>query len=209
MNLNIRLLICCCFFINLLAAQEEIENPGQYSEDPESVYFNLESFYPIGLGNSPYAEIYNFDPGYALDFNWFVKPKFTLGARYSFFRGYVEDKSKIGNISNTKFHLFGITRGYYQALDKNWNLHYKLGIGAVLNRHRAPEDHFSDEGGKTWASVEFSRRLDRTLGFFIKTGLDYEFLHINSSPEVESYLNSNFLVNLGLGIRIYFQNPGG
>lgn len=209
MNLNIRIVICCCFFINLLAAQEEAKIPGQYSENPESVYFNVEIFYPVGLGNSPYAQAYNFDPGYALDFSWFVKPQFTLGARYSFFRGYVENKSRLGNISTTKFHLLGVDGGYYQALNKDWNLHYKLGLGVVIHRNRAPEDKFTDDGGKTWASIEIARRVNRTLGFFIKTGLDYEFLHINSSEEVKSYLNSNFILNLGLGLRFNFQNPGG
>lgn len=205
---NTRLLFLLLLISGFTNAQDENIPENQYSDDPETVFFNLEFYCPMAIGNSAYSE-YSFDPGYALDFNWFVMPEFTLGARLSVHRGFPEDRSKTGNINRSTFHLLGLDAGYYQALTREWNIHYKAGIGLITNVYQAPEDKFSEDGGKLWISSEVTKRLNRTLGIFLRTGFDFDFNNIETSANKKSYFNNNFLFNLGAGIRINLQNPGG
>ncbi len=208
MILNIRIFFLMVLICGLTYAQEDAIPSNQYAEDPETVFFNIELFYPVAISHSSYGD-YRMDPGYSVDFNWFIHPEFTIGARLAVNRGYPEDISKTGNIERSTFHLLGLDAGYYQALNRDWNLHYKGGIGLLTTVHTAPEDKFTEDGGKLWLSAEISKRLDKTLGIFLKTGMDYDFNHIETSANKNSYFNNNFLLNLGLGIRINFQNPGG
>lgn len=206
--MNIRLLFLILIFTGFINAQDKELPPNQYSKDPETVFFNFEIFQPVGLGSSVYSR-YNFDPGYALDFNWFFKPEFTLGARFAVHRGYPEDISKTGNLERGTFHLLGADFGYYMPLNRDWNLHYKTGIGLITNVYTAAEDKFSEDGGKAWLSAEIERRLNKTFGLFLKTGIDYDFSNIETSASRNSYFNRNFIFSLGAGVRFNFQNPGG
>ena len=208
MILNTKLFLVAMLFTGFITAQEQDMLPNQYSEDPETVFFNFELFYPVSLGNSAYSN-YNFDPGYAVDFNWFIKPEFTLGARFAVHRGYPREISETGNLSRGTFHLIGADIGYYVPLNKEWNLHYKAGLGVITNVYTAAEDNFSEDGGKAWLSAEIAKRLDKTFGLFLKAGLDYDFTNIETSAAKNTYFNRNFLFTIGAGIRINFQNPGG
>lgn len=208
MILNTKLSLLIFLFTGFIYAQDKDQFPNQYSEDPETVFFNLEIYHPSSLGSSVYSN-YNFDPGYSLDFNWFFKPEFTLGARFAVHRGYPEDISETGNISRGTFHLIGADFGYYMPLNKDWNVHYKSGIGLITNVYIAAEDKFSEDGAKAWLSAEIARRFDKTFGIFLKTGIDYDFTNIETSTAKDSYFNHNFLFTIGIGVRFNFQNPGG
>ena len=208
MNLNIRPILIFLFFTGFLSAQEEEPPANQYSEDPETVFFNIELYYPLNIGNSVYSN-YDFDPGYAMDFNWFFKPEFTLGARLAVHRAYPEDISETGNIERGTFHLLGVDFGYYKAFNQKWNLHTKAGVGLTSAVYVAPEDKFSEDGAKAWLSAEIANRIDRTFAIFLKTGIDYDFSNIETSTAKNSYFNHHFLLNVGIGIRFNFQNPGG
>ncbi|CAL68198.1 hypothetical protein [Christiangramia forsetii] len=205
---NIKLILIFSLLAVALNAQEENRYSNQYSENPETVFFNAEIYYPVSLGSSVYSN-YKFDPGYALDFNWFFKPKFTLGARVAVHRIYPENISATGNFQRGTFHLLGADFGYYKPINKEWNLHYKSGIGIISNVYTAAEDKFSEDGGKLWLSAEIARRLDKTFGIFLKTGIDYDFTNIETSAARDSYFNNNFLFTIGIGLRFNFQNPGG
>ncbi|MCH4822529.1 hypothetical protein ML462_05030 [Gramella lutea] len=209
MNLNTKLVIFLFLFTGILSAQEEEKiNANQYTEDPETVFFNVELFYPVSIGNSVYSE-YDFDPGYAIDFNWFFKPELTLGVRFAVHRGYPKNISETGNIDRGAFHLIGIDFGYYKAFNRKWNLSSRLGIGLNSAVYVAPEDKFSEEGGKVWVHAEIAHRLDKTIAFFFKTGIDHDFWDIETSDAKNSYFNNHFLLNAGIGFRINLQNPGG
>ena len=208
MILNIRFLVFFLCVSGFLYSQEEELPENQYSEDPETVFFNAELYYPVNLGNSVYSN-YDFDPGYAIDFNWFFQPELTLGARFAVHRGFPNDISETGNIERGTFHLIGIDFGYYKTFSRKWNLHTRAGIGIITGVYVAPEDKFSEDGGKVWVSSEIAYRLDKTIAFFFKTGLDHDFWNIDTSDAKDSYFNHHFLFNAGIGIRIHLQNPGG
>lgn len=209
MNLNIRLFILLFLFTGIISAQDEEEvDDTRFTDDPETVFFNVELYYPVNLGNSVYTD-YDFDPGYAIDFNWFFKPEFTLGARLAVHRGYPNNVSETGNIDRGTFHLIGIDFGYYKAFSRKWNFSSRVGIGLNSAVYVAPEDKFSEDGGKVWVNAEIAHRLDKTIAFFFKTGLDHDFWNIETSEAKDSYFNHHFLLNAGIGIRINLQNPGG
>ena len=56
MILNTRLFFIALLFTGFIKAQEQEMLPNQYSEDPETVFFNFELYYPVSLGNSTYSD---------------------------------------------------------------------------------------------------------------------------------------------------------
>lgn len=211
MNFNIRIFFLLLFFSAGMNAQEKDSIPKyQYSpEDPETVFFDFEAFYPIALGNHVYNEAYQIDPGIALEFDWFFKPNFTLGARLAQFTGHVQNRSITGNFSRTNFQLIGIQLGYYYAPNRAWSFHPEFGLGATSYVNRAPEDKFSDDGGAAWISAELAYRLGKSFAIYAKTGFDYHFTHIQTAASKDNYFNTNFFTSFGIGLRWHLQNPGG
>lgn len=179
------------------------------AEDPETVFFDLEGFYPSALGDNLYKEAYKLDPGFAINVNWLIISKLTVGARISQFTGHVEDKSLTGNISRTSFQLIGLTVGYFFPFSRELSFQPKIGIGASNYRHTAPEDKFEDGGGQTWLSGVFAYRLNKTLAIFAKGSINYHFNHIETVPSKDSYFNTSYFSQIGVGLRWHLQNPGG
>lgn len=211
MILNTKFLAFFLLFSVGMFAQENDSIPVyQFSkEDPETVFFDLEIFYPVALGNNLYKDAYSLDPGFAFNVNWFIKPKITVGARFAQFTGHVEDKSLTGNIGRTNFQMIGITAGYFLPFNREWSLQSKIGIAASNYRHTAPEDKFEDGGGQTWLAAVFAYRFDKSLAIFAKASIDYHFNHIEIVADKDDYFNSSIFTQIGIGLRWHLQNPGG
>lgn len=214
MNLNTKLLVILLFCVFPMLAQEgeeDLENDNfQYSPgNPESVFFDFEAFYPIALGDNVYSEAYTYDPGYALDFNFFIKRKITLGARISSYRGYVQDIEKTGNYSKTGFMLFGVHAGYYQPINREWSLHHKIGVGAMDYVNHAPQDKFYDSGTALFVASDVSYRLDKNFAVFGKIGFDHHIMNIQTTSALENRFNNTSFLSFGIGLRWHLQNNGG
>lgn len=211
MILNIRIsAVFLLFSIGLFAQKNDSIPVYQYSKnDPETVFIDLEAFYPTSFGDNVYNDAYNFDPGFALNVNWFIRPYFTVGAQLSQFTGHVENKSLTGNIDRTNFQFMGITVGYYYSFNRLWSLHSKIGIGVTNYRSSFPEDKFEDNGGQLQLTESVSYRIDKGLALFAKAGLEYHFNHIDILPAKDTYFNTAFFGTIGIGLRWHLQNPGG
>ncbi len=215
MNLSIRIFFLLLLLnTNSMLAQEEAENPEESSYEyspgnPESVFFELETIYPLALGNNVYSEAYTYDLGYGIDFNLFLKKQFTLGARISSFRGYVQDVEKTGNYSKTGFMLFGIHAGYYQVVNKEWSLHHKIGVGALNYVNHAPEDTFNDTGTQLSVSTDVAYRFSSDFALFAKLSFQYHLMNIQTTDALDSYFNKAPFLQFGIGLRWHLQNPGG
>lgn len=190
-------------------AGEQVENEEEVKADPETVFFNLELFRPVAIGNYALARDYFMGLGVALDFNWFVLQEFTLGTHASITGGYVKDPTRIGNIESTTIYLVGLDIGYYHAFDDVWNIHATAGLGVIDYRHRAPEDKFSEPGNSYWTQVQVGYRVNRTVAFYFKLQPRYDKLNIAAPPSVDRYINNQVMINTGIGFKINLQNPGG
>ena len=186
---------------------ESIED--EFEVNPETVFFNLEIFRPVAIGNYALAKDYTMSPGVAFDFNWFALPELTLGTHISITGGTVNDPSRIGNISNTTIYLLGIDIGYYYAFDKEWNIHASAGYGILDYRHSAPQDKFSEQGNSFWLQVQLGYRINRTIAVYFKLQPRYDKLNIAAPSSIDRYINNQIIINPGLGFRINLQNPGG
>lgn len=201
------------FHFSFLQGQDLREEQEIFEEevkaDPETVFFNLELFRPVAIGNYSLAKDYNMGVGVALDFNWFVLPELTLGTHASVTGGSVKNTRRIGNIQSTTIYLFGVDIGYYHAFDEEWNIHASTGLGVIDYRHSAPEDKFSEPGNAYWVQLQVGYRINRTIAFYFKLQPRYDKLKITAPPSIERYINNQIMINAGLGFRINLQNPGG
>lgn len=213
MFLNIRLFILLLLVnLSLVHGQEVVGDqvPGvEKTADPETVFFNIEIFRPVAIGNYSWSKAYHTGGGIALDFNWFALPEFTVGTHASISGGSVKDPSRIGNIQRTTIYLLGLDMGYYHAFDQAWNIHASAGVGGLRDRHTAAEDKFTEAGYAYWVQVQVGYRINRTIGCYFKLQPRYDKLGITAPPSIERYINNRIMINTGIGFRINLQNPGG
>lgn len=182
---------------------------ADFNDDPETVFFNLEVFRPVGVGDSFLARDYNLGAGFAFDFNWFIIPNFTIGTQLNIFRGNVVNQSSIGNISSSSIRMAGFTTGYYYEIDRHWNIYASAGIGALKYRNRAPEDKFSERGTSYWSQVQVGYRFNKTAAVYFKMSPRYDRLRIESPAGMQGYFNRHFMLIPGFGVRLNLHNPGG
>src|SRR5690606_26356057 len=211
MSLNIKILffIFFCGIITVWSQEKAGGTEEALYDDPETVFFNLELFNSIGIGDHVLARNYNIGIGFGFDFNWVVLQEFTLGTHFSVFQSGVKNPENTGNIQNTNVYLFGLDLGYYYAFDQHWNLHATAGIGSINYTHRAPEDKFTESGTSYWVQVQVAHRFNKTLAVYFKLQPRWDKLNIEVPEQLNNYFNNNLFLNPGLGLRINLQNPGG
>lgn len=210
MSSNIKALLVILLLPLVSGWAQEVENEEEgFTSDPETVFFNLEVFRPVGLGSSSFARDYSLTPGFAFDFNYFVLPEFTIGTHFSVFGSSVENPQRIGNISNTMIYLFGVDVGYYYQFDRHWNIHATTGIGSVQYTSEAPEDRFHEQGVAYWFQVQVGYRFNKTVGVYFKMNPRLDKLRIQTPQHLDDYFNRHLYINPGFGLRLNLQNPGG
>ena len=186
------------------------EDYRNYIEDPETVFLEIGIFRPIGVGNSVFGEAYSYkSPGFEIDFNWFVVPEITVGAKIDYFNATVHDKYLTGEISRTGITSISAHLGYYKAFNREWNWHVSAGIGHLYYYSRAPEDKFTEEGTNVFLQNEVAYRFTKNVAIYGKVNLRNDVLRIDTTKEYDSYFNKHTFLTFGFGLRINLQNPGG
>ncbi|MDX1761355.1 MAG: hypothetical protein R3218_04300 [Christiangramia sp.] len=213
MKLNFRISFICLLTPFLVFSQEEdsdVNLTNYVQEDPETVFFNVGFFKPIAIGDNSFAKAYQSpDTGFELDFNWLAYANFTAGFRIDLFYAGVEDISKIGAIAGTRLTNYTVHLGYYKAITKKWNWHANLGIGSVGYRSRTYDDVIREYGWNLSLQNEVNYRFNQYFGLYGKLQLRADFLDINSAKPKEDFLNKQFFLVPGIGIRVNFHNPEG
>ena len=211
MSLNIKILFFLFFYgATTVLGQEKVESTEEtFNDDPETVFFNLELFNSIGIGDHSLARDYNIGIGFGFDFNWFVLKEVTIGTHFSVFQNAVKNNANTGNIQNTTVYLFGLDVGYYYEIDQDWNLHATAGIGSIMNTHRAPEDKFAESGTSYWVQLQVAHRFNKTLAIYFKLQPRWDKHNIEVPEHLKNYFNNKIFLIPGVGIRINLQNPGG
>lgn len=211
MSLSIKIwifLVLCS--LNIVRAQEKAESTKEdFNDDPETVFFNVELFNSVGVGNHILANDYKPGIGFGFDFNWFVLQEVTIGAHFSVFNTGVKNFENTGNIDNTSVSLYGVAAGYYYELTQHWNIHATAGIGKNIYTHRAPEDEFTELGTSYWLQVQVAHRFNKTIAIYFKLQPRWDKLNIKAPVHLNNYFNNLIYVNPGVGLRINLHNPGG
>ncbi|SFB77197.1 hypothetical protein SAMN04487907_101561 [Zunongwangia mangrovi] len=179
-------------------------------EDPETVFFGLSFYFPNGIGDSSLGNDYSFDAGIQFEVNVFITPQFVAGVYGKWHEGEVTNIEKIGNISDSNFSEYGLSLGYYQAINRQFNYMITAGIGAVTLNNTVPfsPDSFRENGTSYKVTGELGYRFNQTIAIFAKVSPYYLNLDIENAA-YDSYLNKHFLVDVGFGLRVHLHNPNG
>ncbi|MCL6217140.1 hypothetical protein [Zunongwangia pacifica] len=209
------ILLAFLFSISLVNAQQEQvpQNAHRNSynpEDPETVFFGLSFYFPNGLSDSSLGNDYTFDAGIQFEVNVFITPQFVAGVYGKWHEGEVSNIEKIGNISESNFSEYGLSLGYYQAINREFNYFITASIGGVSVRNTVPfsPDSFRENGTSYKVGGELGYRFNQTIAFFAKVSPYYLNLDIENTA-YNDYLNNHFLVDVGFGLRVHLHNPNG
>lgn len=179
-------------------------------EDPETVFFGLSTYFPFGLSDSSLGNDYSFDAGIQFEVNVFITPQFVAGVYGKWHEGEVTNIEKIGNISDSNFSEYGLSLGYYQAINRELNYMFTAGIGAVTLNNTVPfsPDSFRENGTSYKVTGELGYRFNQTIALIAKVSPYYLNLDIENRA-YNDYLNKHFLVDVGFGLRVHLHNPNG
>ncbi|MFC6860639.1 hypothetical protein [Zunongwangia atlantica] len=208
------LLLVFILSISVGNSQTEIQpNPHKNwyePEDSETVFFGLSFYFPNGIGDSSLGNDYSFDAGIQFEVNVFITPQFVAGVYGKWHEGEVTNIEKIGNISDSNFSEYGLSLGYYQAINRQFNYMITAGIGAVTLNNTVPfsPDSFRENGTSYKVKGELGYRFNQTIAIFAKVSPYYLNLDIENDA-YDSYLNKHFLIDLGFGLRVHLHNPNG
>ncbi len=135
---------------------------------------------------------------------------FPAGVYGKWHEGEVTDIEKIGNISETNFSEYGLSLGYYQAINREINYMITAGIGGVTLNNTVPfsPDSFRENGTSYKVTGELGYRFNQTIALFAKVSPYYLNLDIENRA-YNDYLNKHFLVDFGFGLRVHLHNPNG
>ena len=208
-------LLAVIFSFSLVSAQQdqikENTHINSYNpEDPETVFFGLSTYFPIGLSDSSLGNDYELDAGIQFEVNVFITPKFIAGVYGKWHEGEVSSIEKIGNISESNFSEYGLSLGYYRAINREFNYLITAKIGGVSVRNTVPfsPDSFRENGTSYSIGGELGYRFNQTIAVFAKVAPYYLNLDIDNTV-YNDYLNNHFLVDIGFGLRVHLHNPNG
>ncbi|MDN3595870.1 hypothetical protein [Zunongwangia endophytica] len=198
----------------LLAQQSDVEVVAHRNwyqpEDPETIYFELSTFYPLGMSDSSFGNDYQLDQGIQFGVHVFIVPEFTIGLYGKWHGSEVTNIEKIGNISETRFNEYGLELGYYYAIDRQMNVQLTGAIGSVNLRNLVDfsSNSFWENGISYKLGVAFGYRFNQTLAIFAKVSPYFLKLDIKNEA-YDDYLNDHILMDFGVGLRIHLHNPNG
>ena len=209
------LLLAIILSFSLTNAQQDQSLPNPHRnwyepEDPETVFFGLSTYFPIGLSHSSLSNDYELNAGIQLEVNVFITPQFVAGVYGKWHEGEVSNIEKIGNISETNFSEYGVSLGYYQAINREFNYLITANIGSVSLRNSVPfsSGSFRENGTSYKLGGELGYRFNQTIAVFARVSPYYLNLDINNAAYMD-YLNKHFLVDVGFGLRVHLHNPNG
>ncbi|GAA4309848.1 hypothetical protein GCM10023115_35150 [Pontixanthobacter gangjinensis] len=212
MRLNFKLFLCFILIPLILSAQEEtqVDLKNYEQEDPETVFFNIGLYKPLAFGDNSFHKAYaTADTGLEIDFNWLAFSDFTVGFKLDIFYASVDDISKVGAINGTRVTNYSIHAGYYKAITREWNWHASLGVGSVGYRSSTYDDIIREYGWNLYFQNELNYRFNQYFGIFGKVQLRADFLDIETARPKDDFLNNQWFLIPGIGIRINFHNPEG
>ncbi|WBL22423.1 hypothetical protein [Zunongwangia sp. HRR-M8] len=198
----------------LQAQQSDVEIAAHRNwyqpEDPETIFFDLSTFYPLGISNSSFNNDYQLDQGIQFGVHIFIVPEFTAGLYGKWHGSEVTNIEKIGNINETRFNEYGLELGYYYAIDQKVNVHLTGGVAGVYLRNLVnfSPNSFGENGISYKLGVALGYRFNQTLAVFAKVSPYYLNMDIQNEA-YDNYLNDHILMDFGVGLRIHLHNPNG
>ncbi|MGX1928127.1 hypothetical protein [Flagellimonas sp. 2504JD4-2] len=159
---------------------------------------------PNAYGNNFLSEGYDLSNGFNVDGIVHLKPSWTVGAQLSHFTGDVTDISLVGGINKSAItHIHAL--GGYSILKKSSRIAIRpsLGLGYATYRHRQSSTRFRDDGFSISANVSISYRLSNFIGIYLKLDNHWDFLSIDTAPELKRFFRRPQYFAPSIGIKVY------
>lgn len=144
---------------------------------------------------------YELNPGFALK-GEIVKNEFSYGGQYNRFDGNVVDISSVGGIDQTTFTHVQVYGGYCPVKSRVIQLTTHAGFGYAAFINSVGSTRFSDSGFSVLLDAELSFRLSNGFALYLNLAQTWDFLTIETPPEIQSNFNSTRFLIPSFGIQI-------
>lgn len=159
---------------------------------------------PKPYGNNFLAQGYDIGNGINVDGKILMAPQWLVGAQWSQFKADVVDVEKVGAIDRTRItHVHAVVAYSILGSDKQVSLRTGFGAGYAQYRHKQSTTKFMDDGFSVVANLTFCYRFSNALGVFLKLDQYWDFLNIDTAPELETFFRNTQIIAPSIGIKLY------
>lgn len=159
---------------------------------------------PKAYGDNFLAQGYDIGNGINVNGMILIAPRWLIGAQWGQFKGNVVDVDKVGAIDRTRItHVHAVVAYSILGNDKQVSLRTGFGAGYARYRHKQSTTKFMDDGFSVVANLTFCYRFSNALGVFLKLDQYWDFLNIDTAPELETFFRNTQIFAPSIGIKLY------
>ncbi|WP_108425181.1 hypothetical protein [Flagellimonas amoyensis] len=189
-------------FFNLVSLKAQMGKKEM--DDNVLVEFGISYMLPKAYGDNFLSQGYDIRNGINVDGRILVAPKWFVGAQWSQFKGDVIDMEKVGAIEKSGItHIYAVATYTILGNDKQVSVRTGFGAGYVLYRHKQSTTKFMDDGFSVAANLALCYRFSNSLGVFVKLEHYWDFLNIDTAPELETFFRNAQIFAPSIGIKVY------
>ena len=200
-----RLLLCFFLSLRMQVFTQEIV-PFESTNKNEKVSLELKFGYLVAnaLGDNFLAKAYDINNGVVLDARFNVNENWYFGAQMTRVDSKIIDIVRVGNFDSAVRTHLSLVGGYSIVSNENFDLKTGVGFGPVWFRNTAEEIKFNDSGITILGNAALTYRISSFFGIYINLQHNWDFLVIQTAPELKKFFNRTSLFNPSVGIQFYF-----
>jgi len=186
-----------------LHAQEFSTQKDTLKQNKHYRIFEIGPYYPLAFGDNSANNAFDQKIGGEFLFmaNLFKSP-FLLGFNGSFFKAKTTSQPAVGQYHRTTSFVFAPTVGYHFLRHDKWHGTIRISAGYVRYVNRSTNFKFYDDGTSLSVTPTFSYHFSKQWGLYLSTSYRHDFLSIDASSSLDSYLNSLDYVSFSIGVRL-------
>ncbi|RDY59872.1 hypothetical protein DX873_11005 [Flagellimonas nanhaiensis] len=158
---------------------------------------------PQAWGDNFVSKGYDLKNGLNVEGLVLITKKWQVGAQYGYFKGNVTNIDAVGAILSSRITHIHAVGGYSILGTTKFGIRTGLGIGYAKYNHKQSTTKLMDDGFSIATNVSFSYRLGNSMGIYAKLDHYWDFLSIDTAPELTDYFRRTQIFALSIGIKFY------
>ena len=187
-----------------LSAQNNQTDKEQEEEANRFISLQATLLQPVAFGDNFANDALSQKVGYNLAFRFYVYKSLFLGAEGGSFSADVENRELVGDYENSNANTYGITGGYSFSFNKlnSVDAAFAYGLTHYRNEKNGVDDRFVDDGNYVKLQMQYNYNLSQNFSVYAMAGWRYDFLDIDTSPQIDNFINEANYLTFGLGVKL-------
>ena len=191
-----------------LTAQDDQTDKKQEEKTGRFISLQATLLHPVGFGDNFANDALSQKIGYNLALRFYLYKSFFLGAEGGSFSADVEKRELVGDFENSNANTYGITAGYSFSFNESHAIDAAVAYGFAhyRNEKKDVDDRFVDDGNYVKLQLQYNYNFSQKFSIYAMAGWRYDFLDIDTSPQIDDFINEAHYLTFGLGVKYMVVN---